>query len=93
MSRSAGTSVARACVLAVTSALLVVSTASAAKVFPNCKAVNKIYAHGIAKNFTVIKKADGLTGRPFVSSTLYAAQNRPGSHHLDRDKDGVACET
>jgi hypothetical protein len=62
-------------------------------VFPNCKAVNKVYAHGIAKNFKVIKKADGLTGRPFVSAKLYAAQNATGSHHLDRDKDGVACET
>jgi hypothetical protein len=36
------------------------------EVFPNCKAVNKIYAHGIAKNFTVTKRADGLTHRPTV---------------------------
>ena len=77
--------------LAVVCALLIVPTATTAKVFPNCKAVNKVYAHGIAKNFKVIKKASGLTGRPFVSAKLYAAgQNH--SHPLDRDKDGVACE-
>jgi hypothetical protein len=44
--------------------------------------------HGIAKNFKVIKTADGLTGRPFVSFKLYVA-----NHTRDRDKDGVACET
>jgi hypothetical protein len=33
--------------------------------------------------------ADGLTGRPFVGTKLYAAQPRT----LDRDKDGVACES
>jgi hypothetical protein len=51
--------------------------------------VNKVYKHGIAKNFKVIKTADGLTGRPFVCTKLYQAQPRT----LDRDKDGVACET
>jgi Excalibur calcium-binding domain len=59
------------------------------RVFRNCAAVNRTYLHGIAKNFKVIKKATGLTGRPFVSLTLYAA-NRG---RLDRDGDGVACET
>jgi Excalibur calcium-binding domain len=64
------------------------NAATPPRVFKNCKAVNKVYAHGIAKNFKVIKKADGLTGRPFVSFKLYAA-----NHTRDRDKDGVACET
>jgi hypothetical protein len=64
------------------------SAATPPRVFKNCKAVNKVYAHGIAKNFRVIKKADGLTGRPFVSFKLYTA-----NHTRDRDKDGVACET
>ncbi|MDQ1540566.1 MAG: hypothetical protein QOH29_1292 [Actinomycetota bacterium] len=36
----------------------------------------------------VIKRADGLTGRPFVGFRLYTA-----NHTRDRDKDGVACET
>ena len=62
--------------------------AAAPRVFKNCKAVDKVYPHGIAKNFKVIKKADGLTGHPFVSAKLYAA-----NHSKDRDHDGVACET
>ncbi len=57
--------------------------------FHNCAAVNEVYPHGIAKNFKVFKMANGLTGRPFVGTKLYAAQPRT----LDRDKDGVACET
>ncbi len=36
----------------------------------------------------MIKKADGLTGRPFVSFLLYTA-----NHTRDRDEDGVACGT
>jgi hypothetical protein len=58
------------------------------RLFKNCKAANKVFRHGIAKNFKVIKTADGLTGRPFVSFKLYVA-----NHTRDRDKDGVACET
>jgi hypothetical protein len=64
------------------------ANAATPRVFKNCKAANKLYAHGIAKNFKVIKTADGLTGRPFVSFKLYVA-----NHTRDRDKDGVACET
>jgi len=79
-----------AAVLVVAVGLIFAPPVSAAtpRVFKNCKAVNKVYAHGIAKNFRVIKKADGLTGRPFVSYKLYTA-----NHTRDRDKDGVACET
>src|SRR3954454_24812169 len=69
-------------------ACLLMPSGAGAKVFPNCKAVNKVYAHGIAKNFKVIKTANGLTGRPFVSAKQYAANST-----RDRDKDGVACET
>jgi hypothetical protein len=77
--------------LAVAGVLIVTPAATAAKprVFKNCTAVNKVYAHGIAKNFKVIKTADGLTGRPFVGTNLYAAQKKT----LDRDHDGAACET
>jgi hypothetical protein len=76
--------------LAVAAVVLVVPAADGAKprMFKNCTAVNKVYPHGIAKNFKVIKRADGLTGRPFVSFKLYMA-----NHTRDRDKDGVACET
>jgi hypothetical protein len=65
-----------------------IASASKPRVFKNCTAVNKVHAHGIAKNFKVIKTASGLTGRPFVSAKQYAA-NRT----RDRDKHGVACET
>ena len=50
-----------------------IASASKRRVFKNCTAVNKVHAHDIAKNFKVIKTANGLTGRPFVSLTLYAA--------------------
>jgi hypothetical protein len=79
---------ARILALALVGALLIVPTASAAKVFPNCKAVNKVHKHGIAKNAKRAKLATGLTGRPFVSAALYAA-----NQSKDRDHDGVACET
>ena len=65
-----------------------VADAAKPRVFKNCTAVNKVYPHGIAKNFKVIKTANGLTGRPFVGTKLYAFQPRT----LDRDKDGIACE-
>lgn len=58
------------------------------RVFGNCTAVDKVYPHGIAKNFKVVKTASGLTGRPFVGPKLYAANRRS-----DRDDDGIACET
>jgi hypothetical protein len=46
------------------------------------------YTHGIAKSFKVVETASGLSGHPLVSATLDALE-----HGLDRDKDGVACET
>jgi hypothetical protein len=72
---------------ALAAALLLAPAAASAKVFANCKAVDKVYPHGIAKNAHAATHATGLTERPFVSATLYA-QNRT----KDRDKDGVACE-
>ena len=44
---------------------------------------------GLRRTFEVMKTASGLTGRPFASLKLYAA-NRA---RLDRDRDGIACET
>jgi hypothetical protein len=58
------------------------------RVFRNCTTVDRVYPHGIAKNFKVVRTANGLTGPPFVSSRLYAANRRS-----DRDEDGIACET
>jgi excalibur calcium-binding domain-containing protein len=87
MSRSAGALIVRVCLLAMVSALLLAPAANAAKHFPNCKAVDAVHPHGIARNVHAATHATGLTGRPFVSLKLYVA-----NHGLDRDKDGVACE-
>jgi hypothetical protein len=82
--------ITRACVVALVGVAVIVPAATAAKprVFHNCAAVNKVYAHGVARNFKVLKSADGFTARPFISTKLYLAQPRT----LDRDHDGVACE-
>jgi hypothetical protein len=79
-----------AILVAIVAALLIVPAADAAKprVFHNCAAMNKVYAHGVAKNFKVLKTANGFTGRPFVSASGYAANPKT----LDRDHDGVECE-
>ena len=58
------------------------------KKFHNCAAMNRVYPHGVAKNFKTLKTADGFTARPFVSASLYAANPKT----LDRDHDGVMCE-
>lgn len=78
----------RAVVLALVGVLLIVPAATAAKIFKNCNAVNSVHEHGIAKNARTAKSATGLTGRPFVSAALYAANSSK-----DRDHDGVACES
>jgi hypothetical protein len=74
--------------LALAPVLLVAGSASASpRHFKNCTAVHKVYKHGIAKSRSAAAHANGLTGRPKISKSLYLANKR-----LDRDKDGVACE-
>jgi hypothetical protein len=68
-------------------ALVVAPAAEAKRPFPNCTAVAKKHAHGIAKSAKTARSADGFTGTPFISATLYAQEKG-----LDRDHDGVACE-
>jgi hypothetical protein len=87
MTGSAEARAGRACVVALVGALIIVPSATAAKHFRNCKAVNAVHKHGIAKNAHAATHASGLTGRPFVNLKLYVA-----NRGLDRDKDGVACE-
>jgi hypothetical protein len=69
--------------LAVAAALIVATPASAVKphVFANCQTVDAHYAHGIARDFKAVKKASGLTGRPFVSSKLYVANRSKNRDH------------
>jgi hypothetical protein len=68
-----------------------IASASKPRVVPNCKAVNKVHAPGIAKNFKVIKTANGLTG--VRSSASSSTQPTRGRLDRDGDGDGVACET
>ena len=66
------------------------ATASpAAREFPNCTALQRVYPGGVAvsaaaKNRTV---RAGVTYAPRVSAALYRANAKS-----DRDRDGVACE-
>lgn len=70
-------------------AIVVNTLAAKAKKFKNCAALNKAYPHGVGKT----KAKDKTSGRskPVTNfkknNALYQANK-----HLDRDKDGVACE-
>ncbi|GHJ17576.1 MULTISPECIES: excalibur calcium-binding domain-containing protein [unclassified Micromonospora] len=71
-------------------ALAVAGPAEAAAVkYQNCTALNKTYKHGVGKKGAK-DKVRGTT-KPVtnftVSTTVYNKNT-----HLDRDKDGVACE-
>ena len=62
---------------------------TAVKKFKNCKALNQKYAHGVGKTGA----RDKVSGRGepvtnFKKSSALYQKNK----HLDRDKDGVACE-
>ena len=69
--------------------------AAAAKRYTSCSKLNAKYEGGVAKNKSVrnTKTVNGKkvpaksTKAPKVSSALYAKNK-----HLDRDKDGIACE-
>jgi hypothetical protein len=60
------------------------TSANAAVKYPNCTALTKVFKNGVAKNRAAIR---GLEFRPAVKKRVYLANT-----HLDRDKDGVACE-
>jgi Excalibur calcium-binding domain len=61
--------------------------ASSATRYPNCKALNAKYAHGVGK----VGARDKTTGTPVTtfkrSNSLYRI-----NAGRDRDKDGIACE-
>ncbi len=65
------------------------SALTAAKVYPNCKALNAKYPHGVARKGAkdhVSGSSKPVTGFA-VNNVVYTANK-----NLDRDKDGVACE-
>ena len=55
--------------------------------YPRCSALNRRYPHGVGR----VGARDHTSGTPVTtfkrSNTIYRA-----NRHLDRDKDGVACE-
>jgi hypothetical protein len=62
---------------------------AAAKAYPNCAALNKVYKHGVAKKKGVRDKTSGVPVTTYtVNATVYALN----ASRLDRDKDGIACE-
>lgn len=76
--------------VAPTSATVVMPSAVKYK-FKNCKALNKVYKHGVGKS----NAKDRTSGKPVTnfkhSTKLY--KKVIGYHKgLDRDKDGIACE-
>jgi len=88
--------------IAVLTAALIVTSAglpahalepSAAKKYGNCKALNKVFPHGVAKSASVKdrNKKKQIVADPVsnfkVNASVYAANKG-----LDRDKDGIACE-
>jgi hypothetical protein len=63
--------------------------AAVAKKYQNCTALNKKYAHGVARP-GARDKVRGKT-RPVTGFAVNKAVYQRNTH-LDRDKDGVACE-
>jgi len=64
------------------------ASADAAAKYRNCAAMHKRYPHGVAKSRAAANRQVFVTGRAKVSASLYKANKR-----LDRDHDGVACES
>lgn len=68
-----------------------VAKAKKAKKFKNCTALSKVYKGGVAKPGVKANKVGGkkkpFKVKPTFSKALYTANS-----HLDRDKDGIACE-
>lgn len=63
--------------------------AAVAKKYQNCTALNKKYPHGVARP-GARDKVRGKT-RPATGFAVNKAVYKRNTH-LDRDKDGVACE-
>ena len=66
--------------------LTITNVEAAPKKFKNCAAMQAVYPSGVAKPGAVDKQGKAK-GTPEVNAKLYAANK-----HLDRDKDGWACE-
>lgn len=58
-------------------------------VYQKCAAMHAVYPHGVAK-FGAVDKVRGKT-KPVTTFTVITAIYL-ANKHLDRDRDGVACE-
>lgn len=66
-----------------------VVSATAARVFANCTALNKVYRHGVGRK-GARDRVSG-TSRPVTNFTVNTAVYNANTKS-DRDRDGVACE-
>ena len=80
-----------ALMLAATQAALAYGTAAPA-VYKNCTNLNKRYPHGVGRNGARDDTSDE-PGTNFRRSTKIYNQAMSFNRGLDRDKDGIACET
>lgn len=63
------------------------TTATKAKQYKNCTALNKDYKGGVARTSKVKNKGGKTHYKPYVSKALYDTNKKS-----DRDKDLIACE-
>jgi hypothetical protein len=56
--------------------------------YPNCKTLNKHYAHGVGKRHA----HDHTTGKPPVTNFKRSRKLYRQNRNLDRDGDHIACE-
>jgi hypothetical protein len=61
--------------------------AAAAKRYPNCAALQKVYSGGVARSAKWVNQGGKIKLKPTVNSKVYNLNKS-----LDRDKDGIACE-
>ena len=70
--------------------------AAKAKSYKNCKALNKVYKHGVGKKGAKDKTSGKAVKNFKVSTKIYKLNDgknrRAGEKDLDRDNDGIACE-
>lgn len=61
------------------------------KIYPNCKALNEVYPHGVGKPGAIDKVANERDD-PVSSFTVNLEVYDANKDRLDRDNDGIACE-
>ena len=90
---TAGFTLGAGAVVPADSALAPVTAVAKAKKYKNCTDLHKKYKHGVKKSSSTkdVVRSNGRTtkksSKAKVSKALYKANK-----HLDRDKDGIACE-